>query len=170
MRRIYASTNPQGVGVKDGKTVATPGICAGMTAIWCLRMSLQLALDATKPGLQESIIAQFDYELEGQKITTLLSTFLATARLALVGDNIWQDNGHVTARTVAANGDGHQYLWGYPGHSIGAARRNGLYYIFDPDRGLYEFANAAEFIRFVQMTYMAYIDNKKWWLIDVTGA
>ncbi len=162
MREVFKCTNPTGVGAKGQ---GLPGICAGMTAVWCLKMGVGLDLAATKPGFSESFHLEFDYDrFVHTKGPAGLAPFFKSARLE-IGD-VWKDIGGNTAATIEANGDGKIYFWGYPGHAIGAARQNHLYYVFDPDHGLYE-GSCGEFWKHLKGAYAEQIKLADWWLIQV---
>lgn len=168
-RQVYTSDNPTGVGIDrdTDKLVVTPGICAGMTAVWALKMGIGLPLDRTMPGVADATTVQFSYELYNKNLYFLTQQFLPSARLKLVADNVWQNTGTETVRIVRGEGDGKIYFWGHTGHAIGVARRDKKFYVFDPDRGLQELDSGLEFKEHMLAGYAKQIDQGGWTLIQV---
>ena len=168
-RQIYPSSNPTGFGINrdTDKLVVTPGICAGMTAVWCLKMGIGLKLESTAPGVADATAIQFSYELYNKNLAFLTKEFLPSARLRLVEENVWKGTGRSTAASVIQNGNGKVYFWGYTGHAIGVARRDDKYYVFDPDRGLEELLSTTEFKQHIEKDYAKYIKDDGWTLVQV---
>ena len=167
-RRLFGSDNPAGVALdpKTGKLRTTPGICAGMTAVWCLKMSLGMAPENTQPGKTEALHLQYSYDGLATSMKGLLTEFLPMARLSF-RDNIHKGKGRPTAAGVIATAADSAFFWGYPGHAIGAGKRGDVYYVFDPDRGLDELNGKREFTRHLEDTYPRQLDLDDWLLIEV---
>lgn len=169
-RLVYACSNPSGFKPDASKPSGldiTPGICAGMSAVWCLKMGVGLPADATLPGVTESTYLQYSYDQHAINAGRLISAFLPLARLVLVDENVWDATGKGGIGAIIQQGDGHIYFWGYPGHAIGAARRDKLFYIFNPDVGLHELASSSELKAHMETHYAAHLDKAHWWLFEV---
>jgi len=137
-----------------------------MTAVWCLKMGIGLNEANTKPGLAESTIAQFDYDGNNKNAGAVALKFLPKARLVLYDGGAWNETGSNSCKNVIQQPQNTFFFWGYPGHAIGTAKRDGYYYLFDPDKGLDKFSSVKEFQQHVLDTYAAHI-NKSWWLFSV---
>ncbi|MCF7993567.1 MAG: hypothetical protein K9L32_00630 [Chromatiaceae bacterium] len=132
---IYESTNPQGYETtKEGKVQRSPGICAGMTAVWCLKMGMGINPNSTKPGLAESTLLQFNH---AANYKNLLKRFFPAARLKVL--DLYEGTGSQTGEYIVRRENDTKirtYFWGYPGHAIGAAVDEAFVYLFDPDEGM----------------------------------
>lgn len=169
MTLIYPTINPTGYAADESRPSrlrVTPGICAGMTAVWCLKMGIGMNAANTKPGFEESRLSQFDYDANSRNAGKVVKDFLPTARLVIHDDGVWNENGSCGSKVITMEADNTYYFWGYPGHAIGAAKRDGLYYLFDPDRGLESFSTSAEFQRHVKTAYASHLEET-WWLFSV---
>lgn len=167
-RRVFDSTNPTGFALnKETKKLSvTPGICAGMTAVWCLKMNIGLPVENTGPGYQESLHLQYSYDDTATSPRGLLTKFLPIARLTY-GENVFKGNGRQTAAGVIQTGGDCTFFWGYPGHAIGAGKRAGKYYVFDPDRGLDELDDVGGFRNHLEGTYPEKMKVDGWFAIEV---
>jgi hypothetical protein len=172
MTKLYDSTNPAGVRLNPStnKLETTPGVCAGMTAVWCLKMSLGLPAAQTQPGLEESKYLQFAYDMHTRNMKTMILEFLPRARLAWEAQSAWQSEGRGQMLAIRGEGEGHTYFWGYPGHAIGAARRDKKYYVFNPDDGLYEFAGYSGFSAHMEERYKDKLDQHAEWTMFMVAA
>ena len=172
MAKLYDSANPSGTtwNKQTQKLAVAPGICAGMTAVWCLKMSMGLPAAQTQPGKDESTYLQFVYDLHSTNAKGLIEEFLPRARLVWENKSCWTGNGRGQIAAIGKEGNGHTYFWGYPGHAIGAARRDRDYYLFDPDYGLCEFLSVGDFCAHMEARYKKQLDdeNADWTMFMVS--
>jgi hypothetical protein len=113
--------------------------------VWCLKLSLGLASENTRPGDSESLHLQYSYDCLATNMRRLLTEFLPMARLSF-RDNIHRGKGRPTA----------------------AGKRGDAYYVFDPDRGLDELNGKREFTKHLEDPYSRQLDMDHWLLIEVT--